>query len=318
MILIAAMETFGGAPKKQRAEFIPGRPEGEPVAERVYTQNDGGVNIHEHRYQMRSGEYVGPEQVLSPEDIDELKQAGLEGNTSTIDSRHPAYASLEAILNRNKSAETTPAETKDALDSTPNPEQLKEDFKNALVGLTAAQRGLQQQHQETANINLQKTTLEKEAEGLLKQVSEEVKKQKEENPDKDGDNKDKDTDTKEPKKDEPKKPAGEAKHAAHESHGHGHGEPWHLPRNISEWGWLGAAVGVGLWEAAKFFFKNIGMPLAHSVGYIISGDAKHPWQTLFKRTGTIFHTAFSGFLKKKGGSSHGSDHGGGHGGGGHH
>jgi hypothetical protein len=129
-----------------------------------------------------------------------------------------------------------------------------------------------------------------------------------------------DTDTKKDADKKPEPPATKDAHHAsaehHDNHGHGHGEPWHVPRSPREWGWLGAAMGVGLWEAAKFFFKNVGVPLAHSVGYIISGDAKHPWQTLFKRTGVIFDTVFKGFLKKGGGghksSGHDSGHGGGH------
>lgn len=94
---------------------------------------------------------------------------------------------------------------------------------------------------------------------------------------------------------------------------HGHGEPWHLPRNAGEWGWFAAAVATGSWYAARFFFKNVGHPILHSIGFVITGDEKHPWQTLFKNTEAEFMKA----LKMKGGgggSSHGPSHGGGHGG----
>lgn len=117
--------------------------------------------------------------------------------------------------------------------------------------------------------------------------------------------------------------AGHGAHG-HDSHGHGshgHGEPMHLPRNLREWGWFGAALGLGTWYATKFFFKNVAHPIWHTLGYVLSGDAKNPWSSFFKNIGGEFKKAFK--LKGGGGGGghgggHDHGHGGGHGGGGHH
>jgi hypothetical protein len=111
-------------------------------------------------------------------------------------------------------------------------------------------------------------------------------------------------------------PPGGHGHGHGHGDGHGHGEPWHLPRNASEAGYLIAAIGIGTWNVAKFFWQFVLHPIIHTTGYVISGDAKHPWKS--------FWDGFTGDLKKAffgkggGGKSHGGGHGGGgHGGGGH-
>lgn len=112
-------------------------------------------------------------------------------------------------------------------------------------------------------------------------------------------------------------PPGGHGHGHGHGDGHGHGEPWHLPRNASEAGYLIAAIGIGTWNVAKFFWQFVLHPIIHTTGYVISGDPKHPWKT--------FWDGFTGDLKKAffgksggGGKSHGGGHGGGgHGGGGH-
>lgn len=112
--------------------------------------------------------------------------------------------------------------------------------------------------------------------------------------------------------------AGGHAHGEHHGHAHhDHGEPWHLPRNLNEWGWLGAATIIGAWNVTKWLWNYIVHPTVHAAGYIASGDAKHPWATFWSNIKKEFGKPFS---KKGGGGGHGGgSHGGGsHGGGGHH
>lgn len=113
-------------------------------------------------------------------------------------------------------------------------------------------------------------------------------------------------------------------HGAHghgHDHGHGHHAPPHFPRNLSEWGSLFAAVGIGSWNVLKFMWKYVVHPTVHAAGYVASGDPKHPWQSFWKNISGEFKKAF----KMKGGGGGGGHGGGGHadhshggGGGGHH
>lgn len=103
--------------------------------------------------------------------------------------------------------------------------------------------------------------------------------------------------------------SGEHAHAAggHGHDAHGHGEPWHLPRTMGEWGWLGVASAIGAWNVTKWLWKYIVHPTVHAAGYVATGDMKHPWKTFWSNIKKEFAKPFS---KKGGGGGHAS---GGHG-----
>jgi hypothetical protein len=112
--------------------------------------------------------------------------------------------------------------------------------------------------------------------------------------------------------------AGHGNHGGHESHGHdhahghGHGEPWHLPRDWYEWQEAGLALGLGIWYAIKGLF-HLHKWMVEGTLYILTGDTKHPWQTLWKNVTGELKKA----LKFKGGGGGGGHESAGHGGGGH-
>lgn len=103
-------------------------------------------------------------------------------------------------------------------------------------------------------------------------------------------------------------------HGHDHTHGHGdhhHGESWHLPRNRSEAGELGIAVLIGAWNLVKALY-HLHQWMVHATGYILTGDSKHPWQTLWKNVSGEFKKGLG--LKSGGGhGGGGGGHGGGHG-----
>lgn len=110
---------------------------------------------------------------------------------------------------------------------------------------------------------------------------------------------------------------GHGAHGGHDhGHGHGHHEPLHLPRNLSEWGSLVAAVAFGIGALVKGAWTYVTHPILHALGYVITDEKKTPWTKLVSNLGDGFKKMF-GFKGGHKAASHGSDHGASHGGGGH-
>lgn len=105
-------------------------------------------------------------------------------------------------------------------------------------------------------------------------------------------------------------------HGGHDhKHDHAHGLELHLPRNLYEWEEAGVAVALGCWYVFIKLPWMLHQFFVDAFSYILTGDTRHPWQTLWKNISGEFKKGLG--LKGGGGGGHGGGGGGGHGGGHH-
>lgn len=284
----------GGVPRRPKVRHA------EPIFKYA---GSGGVDVRpeERIYRVHFEDDEIPHVDL---DYADLQAAGIRSDT-IIDSRHPRYNDLAAAAYQKRERmapaggaeeDEEPGTPDDDPDATLSPaekirkqiEKVEEEIRKAAEGVDTISSATTASVDNATRLREQRERLEawrREEERLRRLLEEDEEDEDEEEGEGEGDEEE-----------------GEE----------GRGHSWHPPRNASEWAWFAAAVGIGSWYAVRFFFKNVAHPILHSIGYVSSGDDKHPWQTLIKNTEAEFKKAFK--MKGEGGSSSGSGHGGGHGG----
>lgn len=295
---------------------LTGGSDGDVHLEREYISLSGGrIDSGTQRYRERRNGQLGPVFQLTPDEIAELQRYGLESPTSLIDTQSRAYPRLVEIIRRRRESATglvPPPAAESELDREgllvrleekkrkvdEELRRLEERFAQEMASEdTSPDRGIliARAEAELARLNEQLARLEAEHAAALREQ------ERRDGPARTQDSRD----------ESPARPALVAA-TAHAEHGHDHHESWHLPHTLGQFGWLTVALGLGTFYAARFMVKDIGKPILHTLGWILSGDNKHPWGTFFKKTAEEFK---KGFKLKGGGGGGGGHSGGGHGGG---
>ncbi len=292
------MSIEGPSPQR-RTEFIPGRPEG-AYARRVIKTEHGVSEIGEQAYEV-----ITPEGEAIPLGPDDLAAAGIETEgATTIQASDPEYPNLIEAAYRKREGTTRrewQAALRDAIRQYEEaaPAQPQEDPAQALEAEPVDGRE-RWEHREGAG-NGEERRAEEVVQERPAQEPREAERPHGPEPH-------------EPREKHEKAHSHDKSHDGHD-HGHGHdhhGEPWHMPRNRYELEEMGIAAWLAFWGAIKAILK-FHVRMNHAFGYILTGDNKHPWQTLKKNITSEFKKGLG--LKGGGGGGHGGgghEHGGGH------